>query len=182
MCDIIYPDSILTFSDVAHSLNLTLPDHIHNQESLLPTTIQVSQPMLELNPQSLLKAPICCRHFEPITFQYISPLLFLISMNGIIKSLLVFQVNNLGGIFCSLSLHILSVQVLLRLPPNISKTCQFASFSLPLSFSDKSLPFSQFSSVTQSCPTLRPHEPQHARPHCPSQTPRVHPNPCPSSR
>ena len=30
--------------------------------------------------------------------------------------------------------------------------------------------------------SLRPHEPQHARPPCPSQTPRVHPNPCPSSR
>ena len=30
--------------------------------------------------------------------------------------------------------------------------------------------------------SLRPHEPQHARPPCPSPTPRVHPNPCPSSR
>ena len=29
--------------------------------------------------------------------------------------------------------------------------------------------------------SLRPHEPQHARPPCPS-TPRVHPNPCPLSR
>ena len=36
----------------------------------------------------------------------------------------------------------------------------------------------QFSSVVQSCPTLRPHEPQHARPPCPSPTPGVHPNPC----
>ena len=39
----------------------------------------------------------------------------------------------------------------------------------------------QFSSVAQSCPTLQPHEPQHARPPCPSPTPRVHPNPCPLS-
>ena len=39
----------------------------------------------------------------------------------------------------------------------------------------------QFSSVTQSCPTLWPHEPQHARPPCPSPTPGVHPNPCPLS-
>ena len=30
--------------------------------------------------------------------------------------------------------------------------------------------------------SLRPHEPQHARPPCPSPTPRAHPNPCPSSR
>ena len=28
---------------------------------------------------------------------------------------------------------------------------------------------------------LRPHESQHARPPCPSPTPRVYPNPCPSS-
>ena len=39
-------------------------------------------------------------------------------------------------------------------------------------------------SVAQLCPTnsLWPHEPQHARPPCPSPTPGVHPNPCPSSR
>ena len=30
--------------------------------------------------------------------------------------------------------------------------------------------------------SLWPHEPQHARPPCPSPTPRVYPNPCPSSR
>ena len=30
--------------------------------------------------------------------------------------------------------------------------------------------------------SLRPHEPQLARPPCPSPTPRVHPNPCPLSR
>ena len=29
---------------------------------------------------------------------------------------------------------------------------------------------------------LRPHEPQHARPPCPSPTPGVHPNSCPMSR
>ena len=39
----------------------------------------------------------------------------------------------------------------------------------------------QFSSVAQSCPTLWPHEPQHARPPCPSPIPRVHPNPYPLS-
>ena len=30
--------------------------------------------------------------------------------------------------------------------------------------------------------SLRPHEPQHTRSSCPSPTPGVHPNPCPSSR
>ena len=39
----------------------------------------------------------------------------------------------------------------------------------------------QFSSVAQLCPTLQPHELQHARPPCPSPTPGVHPNTCPLS-
>ena len=44
----------------------------------------------------------------------------------------------------------------------------------------------QFSSVQFSCSvvsdSLRPRESQHARPPCPSPTPRVYPNSCPSSR
>ena len=40
----------------------------------------------------------------------------------------------------------------------------------------------QFSSVTQSCPTLWPHESQHARPPCPSPTARIYPIPCPLSQ
>ena len=40
----------------------------------------------------------------------------------------------------------------------------------------------QFSSVAQSCLTLRPHELQHASPICPSPTSGVHSNSCPSSR
>ena len=39
----------------------------------------------------------------------------------------------------------------------------------------------QFSSAPQSCPTLCDSM-NHTRPPCPSPTPRVHPNPCPSSR
>ena len=35
---------------------------------------------------------------------------------------------------------------------------------------------------TQSCPTLRPYELQHARPPCPSTTPGVYPDSCPLSR
>ena len=38
----------------------------------------------------------------------------------------------------------------------------------------------QFSSVAQSCPTLQSHESQHARPPCPSPTPGVYSNSCPS--
>ena len=46
------------------------------------------------------------------------------------------------------------------------------------------LPFSSVSSVQlfSHVLTLRPHEPQHARPSCPSPTPGVHSNPCPLSR
>ena len=43
-----------------------------------------------------------------------------------------------------------------------------------------------FSSVQFNCSvvsdSLRPHEPQHARPPCPSPTPGVYPNPCPLSQ
>ena len=39
----------------------------------------------------------------------------------------------------------------------------------------------QFSSVAQLCPTLCPHESQHARPPCPSPTPGVHPDSRPSN-
>ena len=46
--------------------------------------------------------------------------------------------------------------------------------------------FLSFSSVHLSCSvmsdSLRPHEPQYARPPCPSPTARVYPNPCPLSR
>ena len=41
---------------------------------------------------------------------------------------------------------------------------------------------SQVSSVAQSCPTLRPSGLQHARPPCPSSTPRVYSNSCPLSQ
>ena len=40
----------------------------------------------------------------------------------------------------------------------------------------------QFSSVAQSCPTLRPHEPRHTRPPCPSPTSADYPNSCPLSQ
>ena len=55
---------------------------------------------------------------------------------------------------------------------------QLFELSLP-SVSEVSI---QFSSVTQSCRSLRPHEPQHARPPCPSPTPGVYPNSCALSR
>ena len=48
----------------------------------------------------------------------------------------------------------------------------------------KDLDFSSVSQFSRSVVSnsLRPHEPQHARPPCPSPTPGVHPNPCPLSQ
>ena len=59
-------------------------------------------------------------------------------------------------------------------PPQSPKVC---SLHLCLK-TDLSVQFSH-SVVPDS---LRPHEPQHARPPCASPTPRVHPNPCPLCR
>ena len=60
------------------------------------------------------------------------------------------------------------------------------SFSSSVQFSHSVSSFLRFSSVqfTSSVMSnsLWPHVPQHARPPCPSPTPGVHPNPCPSSR
>ena len=59
----------------------------------------------------------------------------------------------------------------------------FSLFFLVFQFHAFSVQFSsvQFSYSVMSN-SLRPHEPQHARPPCPSPTPRAYPNPCPSSR
>ena len=56
------------------------------------------------------------------------------------------------------------------------------SFNNPNTLNRLWLSSVQFRSVAQSCPTLRPHESQHARPPCPSPTPAVYSNSCPTSR
>ena len=55
----------------------------------------------------------------------------------------------------------------------LSDTPLFLLISAPLVFSSI-----QFSHSVMS-DSLRPHDPQHTRPPCPSPTPGVHPNPCP---
>ena len=50
-----------------------------------------------------------------------------------------------------------------------------------VALSSCSFQFSQFSRSVMS-DSLRPHEAQHARPPCPSPTPRVYPNSCPLSQ
>ena len=69
----------------------------------------------------------------------------------------------------------------------LNKFKLYSMYKLSLSFivstfCDQSLQsVRQFSSSVVS-DSLRPHEPQHTRPPCPSPTPRVHPNPCPLCR
>ena len=54
--------------------------------------------------------------------------------------------------------------------------------SLQLCNQKKRAPSVQLSSIAQLCPTLQPHESQHTRPPCPSPTPGVHSDSCPSSQ
>ena len=83
-------------------------------------------------------------------------------------------INSTNVIFYSATCYLyINGKVLLKNDRMISASFQGKPFSIMF----------QFSSVAQSCPTLcDPHEPQHTRPPCPSPTPRVYPNPCPSSR
>ena len=72
-----------------------------------------------------------------------------------------------------------------RSNPHLLHLLHWQAGSLPLASPGKTHHSVQFSHsvVSISLRTVkRPHEPQHARPACPSPTPRVHPNPCPSSR
>ena len=62
-----------------------------------------------------------------------------------------------------------------------SGTLIVQAYSLLLCLKLPSFNSAQFSHLVVS-DSLRPHEPQHARPPCPSPTPEVHPNPCPSSK
>ena len=64
---------------------------------------------------------------------------------------------------------------------HISQHCQNLASSLGPLFLWAWL-LSSFSSVAQSSLTLQPHRLQHARPACPSPTPRVYSNSCPLSR
>ena len=68
----------------------------------------------------------------------------------------------------------------------ILKLGQLVTLQKPLNVQMKGRVTYLFSSVQFSrsvvSDSLRPHEPQHARPPCPSPIPGVHPNPCPLCR
>ena len=77
-----------------------------------------------------------------------------------------------SGNVCSPNLFF--IKIVLAVVPDISISAKKGSAIGP----SNSVQFSR--SVVSDC--LQVHEPQHARPPCPSPTPRVHPNPCPSNR
>ena len=62
----------------------------------------------------------------------------------------------------------------MQMSPDVSMDEQNSVYSCNRIFNS-----AQFSHSVMS-DSLRPQEPQHARPPCPSPTPRVHPNPCAS--
>ena len=89
----------------------------------------------------------------------------------------VFLVKEFVSVFWLMELDLLSLK------GSAVSSCRFWSiygFSMPLG-SHSSFCGVQFSSVAQSCPTLRPHQSQHTRPPCPSPSPGVHSDSRPSS-
>ena len=66
------------------------------------------------------------------------------------------------------------------IPGKIKIDMQVNKFTTQKETEDSKSNISQFSCSVVS-DSLRPHESQHARPPCPSPTPRVYPNSCPSS-
>ena len=73
--------------------------------------------------------------------------------------------------------HLLQMNVLIGVTMRLTWLSDWTIIEAP-----SALHSVQFSSVTQLCPILmRPHEPQHARPPCPSSTPGVYPTSHPLS-
>ena len=70
-----------------------------------------------------------------------------------------------------------------NLPPSISPSKHF-SLVVTLLHNSRHICIHQFSKFSYSVvsDSLQPHESQHARPPCPSPTPRIHSNSCPSSQ
>ena len=68
-------------------------------------------------------------------------------------------------------------------PTNVdSKIKSFIVIKFLLSYAEQHDSLCQFSSVAQSCPTLRPYGLQHIRPLCPSPIPGAYSNSCPLSQ
>ena len=86
-----------------------------------------------------------------------------------------------GTWFAIISAHIQRLESQISVKGRINVTTNWQGLLLPYSW--KISIKSSFSSVAQSCPILlRTHELQHARPPCPSPTPRVHSDSHPSSQ
>ena len=88
-----------------------------------------------------------------------------------------------GSVYTSVLLYCLLFRSVLIVLSSISLILSSVSSTPLLNPATKHLSSGsvQFSRSVVS-DSLRPHESQHTRPPCPSPTPRVYPNPCPSSR
>ena len=91
----------------------------------------------------------------------------------------VFLVGELVLVFWLMELDLVSLKGSEVSSSRFWGVCEFSiSLGNPSGFG--SVQSVQFSHLVVSN-SLQPHEPQHVRPPCLSPTPRVHPNPCPSS-
>ena len=134
----------------------------------------------------------------PWTAAYQAFLSFLISQS--LKKLIFIESVMLSNhlILCHPLLLLPSIFLIIRVFSSESALCirgpKYWSFSFSISLSNKYSGFISFGvdkfdlltvSVQFSCSvvsdSLRPHKLQDTRPPCPSPTPRVHPNSCPSS-
>ena len=126
-----------------------------------------------------------CNHFFQYSFQFQSLILFFL----IFQLLICYTFRNFHTVFAHLFFfHFLIFSSVFHLGKFywyiFKLTGSFFSFVLSITrFCNDILHFcsDQFSRSVMSN-SLWPHEPQHARPPCPSPTPGVHPNPCPLSQ
>ena len=88
-----------------------------------------------------------------------------VSRSGFWKWVLILQFHKLFSLFLTINLHCIFISEAQHMGIFGSIKVELRVFSLSV-MSD----------------SLRPHEPQHARPPCPSPTPGVHPNSCPLNR
>ena len=82
--------------------------------------------------------------------------------------------------YCSMSEKYFFLRLFIQILNCLRHGCESGSCSYILATME--IPSVQFSSVTRSCPTLRPHGQQHARPLCLSPTPPVDSNSIPLSQ
>ena len=99
-------------------------------------------------------------------------------LRGIARGLCYFTDSYQGSLLCGITRGLCGFTASLEGPSTgVSGVLKSTTVVFP-----SVAPLHLFSSVNQSCVTLRPHGLQHARPPCPSPAPGVYSNSCPLSR